>query len=189
MICDAEWRVSKLSFTFWSSKQLSQFCCDNDITHQLLILCRLNLCSVYPPVSSSPRVLSLMWGPDVRSVSRTVECCHVGGEGGVSTASAASLPPSHPGLWLVSWSSSWSAIGGCLTPNSGLIWGHRGNMMLRVMFPGLCQNSAIYRYETRPSINPLNWGHNNCMGHLLLRCRVPFLQLWFSSFCHEIREP
>ena len=99
------------------------------------------------------------------------------------------VTPSNTGLSLVSCSWPWHLIGPCLSPNCGLIWGHWGNMMLRVMFPGLCQNIAISRYETRPSINPLNWGHNNCMGHLLLRCRVPFLQLWFSSFCQDIGEP
>ena len=93
------------------------------------------------------------------------------------------------GQLILTLTSHWSMAHTSVRANCGLIWGHWGNMMLRVMFPGLCQNIAIYRYETRPSINPLNWGHNNCMGHLLLRCRVPFLQLWFSSFCHDIGEP
>ena len=123
------------------------------------------------------------------SQSRTVECCHschVRGEGGVNTTHQ-SLPLILASHWSAAPDPDISLVH--VSPNCGLIWGHWGNMMLRVMFPGLCQNIAISRYETRPSINPLNWGHNNCMGHLLLRCRVPFLQLWFSSFCQDIGEP
>ena len=164
------------------------FCCDSDITHDIscFFLSRSSLC---PPPSSRMRVARsfIRRDPDVQTWSRTGECCHVRGEGGVSTTLAQSLPPILASHWSADPDPDISLVDvSHLTPtaNCGLIWGHWGNMMLRVMFPGLCQNIAIYRYETRPSINPLNWGHNNCMGHLLLRCRVPFLQLWFSSFCH-----